>query len=794
MNRDSATAPFLLSADNVLDYLIQSYGGDLTLSASPTIELKACKNFNVLVEVAPDRYWLVKQEPPPEMGAAPDDLAYEWQLHHLVQTTPAMQPLAALMSEALYFDADRSIAIFNYLTSYRDLDEFYSDRQIFPSSIAAALGSTLAEIHRLTLNQPDLGSALGAALADYDPDIRLGPPRLTPEMFGQITADGFKFYELYQRYPSLPQAIDRLSQSYRACCLTHNDLKFNNILLHHQWQDWTSEAAQAGIESIADRNGAQPSIIRLIDWEKWSWGDPAVDVGAIIADYLKIWLKSLTLSPGISIDLALQWAATPLDWLQPSMRAFLRSYLQRCPQILDCFPNFLTRTMQFAGLALIDSLQARIQYYEPFGNIGIGMLEVAKSLLCTPEPSIAAVFGSVADIMAPEDLQLILPARTSVVEPTAPQFNIYINENSGDRSGEFFRDRSIGSLTCNIDPTVALQDIADHIRVFSDGTITHDDYQPLDISAHLHQFEQLPPDLKQSVLQTQLRNYLYDIYYSGEQPLQICNQDSHATVDSPKNDTVRGINLEFYQSIDRANQGEGYFDPGWQVVTLAANQCVVQKNGLSLHIRRHHLRPPQLAVGEGDVLDIRLPHHLLENDFYLAISNDGPPAPERPTLELCFHLTSAGAIEIMRHITSDFNSLGIPFTFKVLLHLEAYRRYDAGVLQIERQHYPLVQPTLQQIYAATRSHFRPATPFLTQPLAPGLSLAEDPPDGKEFGLHRCQLIAEALLAAQATGDETPAARLHWIEHSFSQQGIAVRRPYLNGDDANRPSYTPFEGY
>lgn len=37
----------------------------------------------------------------------------------------------------------------------------------------------------------------------------------------------------------------------------------------------------------------EASIIRLIDWEKWTWGDPALDVGTVIASYLKLWLKSL---------------------------------------------------------------------------------------------------------------------------------------------------------------------------------------------------------------------------------------------------------------------------------------------------------------------------------------------------------------------------------------------------------------------------------------------------------------------------------------------------------------------
>ena len=49
--------------------------------------------------------------------------------------------------------------------------------------------------------------------------------------------------------------------------------------------------------------------------------------------------------------------------------------------------------MQFAGFALIQQIQAMIQYQKSFGNTGIAMLQVAKSLLCRPERSTPTVFG-----------------------------------------------------------------------------------------------------------------------------------------------------------------------------------------------------------------------------------------------------------------------------------------------------------------------------------------------------------------------------------------------------------------
>lgn len=85
--------------------------------------------------------------------------------------------------------------------------------------------------------------------------------RITPEIFGIVPADGLKFFALYQRYDSLGQAMAELGKAFKPCSLTHNDLKLNNILLQTDWEH------------------SSDNIVRLIDWERSAWGDPAFDLG-----------------------------------------------------------------------------------------------------------------------------------------------------------------------------------------------------------------------------------------------------------------------------------------------------------------------------------------------------------------------------------------------------------------------------------------------------------------------------------------------------------------------------------
>lgn len=89
-------------------------------------------------------------------------------------------------------------------------------------------------------------------------------------------------------------------------------------------------------------------------------------------------------------------ASTPLEKIQPAIAALSLAYLDVFPEIIQERPDFWQRVVQFAGLALIQQIQAMIQYQKSFGNTGICLLQVAKTLLCRPEQSMQTVFGTAA--------------------------------------------------------------------------------------------------------------------------------------------------------------------------------------------------------------------------------------------------------------------------------------------------------------------------------------------------------------------------------------------------------------
>jgi len=379
--------PFVLSSENVFSYLISQRICTQEEQSVSKIDLKSAKNFNLLLTLPDNRQLLVKQERINREGKTSGEFIDEWQVHNFFQTFSAVNHLRSSLSEAIHFDQANSILVFNYLREYRDIGEFYARENLFPMTIARSLGEILASIHRLTLDRPEYENFFQnshTTRKQKNSHVHEGIPRITPELFGQLTADGLKFFSLYQRYDNLGKAISQLGQSYDACCLTHNDLKLNNILLSLNWESTINQ-------SSGDIWGEK--IIRLIDWERGDWGDPASDLGSIIASYLQIWLYSMVTSRTIPIEESLRLAAIPLHLIQPSIAELVDGYLTNFPEILQRRPNLLQLVVQFTGFSLITSIQAKLQHEKTFGNSGIAILQLAKTLLCRPQASMDTIFG-----------------------------------------------------------------------------------------------------------------------------------------------------------------------------------------------------------------------------------------------------------------------------------------------------------------------------------------------------------------------------------------------------------------
>ncbi|QIR37103.1 hypothetical protein HCG51_10420 [Tolypothrix sp. PCC 7910] len=339
-----------------------------------------------------------------------------------------------------------------------------------------------------------------------------------------------------------------------------------------------------------------------------------------------------------------------------------------------------------------------------------------------------------------------------------------------------------------------LQDIVHKITIKSDFSIHHPNYKPLELPSEvIERFQKMPIQMQQKYLSLQLQSFLYGIYYNGSMRTALAlNSKGNALPFDLENNTVMGIDVNFYEQLHQSNYGAGYFDSGWSVIREETDKSLaVTKGGLRLHIHRHkHLQAIEQAAVVGDLVSIRMPKNRVQNGFYMAVSNLGFPSLTNPknfiaTVRIYFNLSPEGAVEVMRSLTQSLNELPIAFSFKVLYNPKEYGRHDSGVLYFDKSDYQVVREVLQIVYQENKLHFQPEVPLFTMQLQPGLGLAEEPDqkfaEHESFGMNRCQIVANGLLTAWYQGDDSPGGRMQAIDQEFSRLGIDLQRTYLNAN-------------
>jgi HopA1 effector protein family len=348
-----------------------------------------------------------------------------------------------------------------------------------------------------------------------------------------------------------------------------------------------------------------------------------------------------------------------------------------------------------------------------------------------------------------------------------------------------------------------LADIANNLEIKDGLTILHPHYRSIDLPLELKtRLKCLSPELQEKYLSGQLRDFLYAVYYNGSWKSNLAVIDpSPEQLTQPRNlpdwenNTFLGMDAQFYDQIDRANCGGGFYDPGWQIISEEDDGILkISKYELSLYIdRAYYLQPSEHHALVGSIVSVKMPHNLIQNGFYIAVSNAGGldrslAVVDSSIVRVYFNITADGAIALMSAMTTGLNLAKVPFHFKVLYNPTDYNRYDPGVLYIQRGHYPTVHLLLQNIYPQYQQYFRSQIPLFTKQIAPGLAIAEEPDrkfgESESFGLNRCQIVANALIEVSKQNCANPQAKLTAIFSGFQKMGISLEYPFLNANSVD----------
>jgi len=219
----------------------------------------------------------------------------------------------------------------------------------------------------------------------------------------------------------------------------------------------------------------------------------------------------------------------------------------------------------------------------------------------------------------------------------------------------------------------------------------------------------------------------------------------------------------------------------------------VSKRGedLTLWAPPGQFRPVDGTVAVGSVGRLRLAKELREMlpGYYTALGDADQPeeadGSQPKILRFYWHLTAEIAPDWINELTRRFNTVGVAFHAKVPADPGAYMRADAGVLYVPLADAAAVMALVPGLHRTVSASLRPTTPMFTKRLARGLAVAEDPGDGRSFGQHRCQLVAEGLVHAFQDGriafeDVTQAVAVR-----FAEDGLIITRPWLNSGSRQR---------
>ncbi len=349
-----------------------------------------------------------------------------------------------------------------------------------------------------------------------------------------------------------------------------------------------------------------------------------------------------------------------------------------------------------------------------------------------------------------------------------------------------------------------LLDIVTNIKIGEDFCLYHSNYQPFILPVKIaDRLQESSLEIQRKYRTVFLRNFIYEIYYRGSRQRIVAENIDHNPEYLPQQNVVQNSTLEldkkFYEQLHKSNSGAGYYDYGWRVLRQEPDgSLAVSKSGLTLHVEADwQIKPPLQSPQRGQLIAVWMPKNRLQNGFYIAMGNvayqeSADVDTNPPGARIYLHITPEGAIALMESLTNVLNSGSIPFCFKVPYNPHGYNRYDGGVLSFESQTYPAVRKVLQTLYTKHQQHFHPEIPLFTKFLAPGVSFAEEPnpkfAPQEDFGVHRCQIIANALLEAEEKGNNSVEGKMRSIRQHFARLGLDLQHPYLNPGSCDR--YTP----
>jgi hypothetical protein len=315
--------------------------------------------------------------------------------------------------------------------------------------------------------------------------------------------------------------------------------------------------------------------------------------------------------------------------------------------------------------------------------------------------------------------------------------------------------------------TAVLTEILTGLVIQPNFTISHPHHPDFSASELvIDRVQTSAPEIQAKFLTQHLQSYLTGTYFN-----QLYREP-------PDTSAVFANDAEALLSrIQAANSSHGFYDWQWLVTDFTAEEVVVYKDGLRLHMPINCVYVPNGNLATNELVAITMPKNIWTTERYVAISNHGR-LPAMPITNIYWNCSPASAIDIIHQLTIGLNQLQIPFELQIEPEINAYHRLEPLILGLVRSDYLKAEPLLRQIYGQYSG--RPEAAPFAKKLAPGLAVAETTNPSIDFAAFCCRSISRAIIRAPQNSSLVIQIAAIWQE--FADNDVAGHQLHLISQD------------
>lgn len=254
--------------------------------------------------------------------------------------------------------------------------------------------------------------------------------------------------------------------------------------------------------------------------------------------------------------------------------------------------------------------------------------------------------------------------------------------------------------------------------------------------------------------------------------------------------TPRPVELPgIVSSVRAAHAASERFAAGWVATVVGAGgEVVAAKDGEAVRLGPldyANLARPGAPARAGDALAATLRKDCIDPTAGWWVTWSAGLADEDASQVRVYWNCGPDAVALLvGRVTAFFEDSKLPYSMKCPSEATLFDRLDPVVLYLSADVWRRARSGLRAVHGAIAARLRPAVPPLTLRLGLGVSVAEDPLDGRSFGQSRADAVAEGALRALEARVTSPEAAVDWLAGALQARGISPLRPHLRA--AGRP--------